>query len=1345
MTSKSTNRITPEEIRSIRKKLGLSQVEAGEFIGGGPRAFTKYEAGTVSPSASAIRLLRILDADPSALVHLTGKTLPPYSPTNPSPFDVTGKHFARIDEYALPRLLRRLLNAEAHTHDLPLDGIHVASGIHVPDGGEDGRIFWEGGPERTAFLPSRLDQFQLKTGKVSPRTLESEVLTKNGAVKDMIRDVLVDGGNYIILCTHPYTFQEIQKRKNGILKSLRSAGVDVEDHQIGFRDADQIADWVNYHPAVAAWVLERAQPGIRNPFRSWQHWSRRTEHASSPWVEDERLPRLRARLIGVAQEPRRILRIVGLSGVGKSRLTLEALSSGKEEGTFFASDIVMYAVQSEMGDESINGVVQNLVDSGLRAVVVVDECDFQTHRVLSGMVLREESRLSLITIDDDVPSGTLGESFIQLDEAPDKVTEGIIDRDLPSIEFENQRRLAKFCRGFPEIAILVAEAWRSNIPIPYLTSNEIVEAFILGSKSVEPDLLRKTAKLIATFGSVGIKGEVAGQLEEVALFGRNISEEDMRASMRSLISRGVCRRRGRFLVLQPRPIAMRLAESQWEEWGPEKWDCVLAGNTNPSLKAFAARQLALLNTTTISGKVARHVCRYNGPFDGPGSIFKDGNGEVLSALAEIDCQTVAEQIGRCLDDVGDLTRVEGSARSRLVDASAKIAFNSDTFAEGANLLLRLAAAENQNWANNSTGHFRSLFGVVGASTEADGPARLSFLDEALEREDSTEIPVIAGALGTGSFTYHFTRMLGPEAHGSSKALEPWHPKTWGEATEYIAGCVDRLSEIAKRDGEIGEVARKELGQNLRPLITREGLIDEVESAVNAVTGTGRYWPEGLESLSALLAHDVSRLDSQTAERVENLCEILKPKSLEARLRSSVTDYLKDYTNEKRLSYTDLLNQRVKEARELAAEMVVNPEVLTRCLPQLSQGSQSMAGAFGRGLAESADSPLDWLEPIVESVLGVPRRNRNYALLSGFVSGLKARHPASVETFKERVAKSNELASGLPEICESVGVCSSDIPIVIGALHRKFLTPGDLRVWRSGYAISSVPSDDMMPLFQALTDHSGEGFQEAIYLLWWYASQAPRKLEGLECLVIRLAENVSRWKSPSTWNHCELEFSDVMDWMLRKGRRNQDACSTALALAKSTVAGGYPYFGMLSLVKPLMPRLLSDFPEVVWPIVGQAIVSGRQESDVLGFALSDSFSFAEEPNSLILNLPEHTLFAWCHAHPDSAPAFAARVIPVLTTLKLEAKERRLHPIMARLIDEFGESKNVQRAIETNIHNYSWTGSTSVYFAMLKEAFSTLLKHPKPQVVRWVRRVLRLLDKEITRTHDHDEETRISSEI
>jgi HTH-type transcriptional regulator/antitoxin MqsA len=57
----------PEEIKRIRMKLGLTQEAAGEIIGGGPRAFQKYEAGDLLPSRAIGSALALLDHDPAGL------------------------------------------------------------------------------------------------------------------------------------------------------------------------------------------------------------------------------------------------------------------------------------------------------------------------------------------------------------------------------------------------------------------------------------------------------------------------------------------------------------------------------------------------------------------------------------------------------------------------------------------------------------------------------------------------------------------------------------------------------------------------------------------------------------------------------------------------------------------------------------------------------------------------------------------------------------------------------------------------------------------------------------------------------------------------------------------------------------------------------------------------------------------------------------------------------------------------------------------------------------------------------------------------------------------------------
>jgi HTH-type transcriptional regulator/antitoxin MqsA len=70
LKAKNEGLLDPEEIRRIRKKLRLSQETAGVLIGGGPRAFQKYESGDLLPSRAVSSALVLLDHDPGALAVL---------------------------------------------------------------------------------------------------------------------------------------------------------------------------------------------------------------------------------------------------------------------------------------------------------------------------------------------------------------------------------------------------------------------------------------------------------------------------------------------------------------------------------------------------------------------------------------------------------------------------------------------------------------------------------------------------------------------------------------------------------------------------------------------------------------------------------------------------------------------------------------------------------------------------------------------------------------------------------------------------------------------------------------------------------------------------------------------------------------------------------------------------------------------------------------------------------------------------------------------------------------------------------------------------------------------------
>ena len=67
MKARERGFLEPKEIRRIRKKLALTQREAGRLIGGGVNDFQKYEAGDILISSGISNALRMLDRNPDNL------------------------------------------------------------------------------------------------------------------------------------------------------------------------------------------------------------------------------------------------------------------------------------------------------------------------------------------------------------------------------------------------------------------------------------------------------------------------------------------------------------------------------------------------------------------------------------------------------------------------------------------------------------------------------------------------------------------------------------------------------------------------------------------------------------------------------------------------------------------------------------------------------------------------------------------------------------------------------------------------------------------------------------------------------------------------------------------------------------------------------------------------------------------------------------------------------------------------------------------------------------------------------------------------------------------------------
>jgi hypothetical protein len=216
----------------------------------------------------------------------------------------------------------------------------------------------------------------------------------------------------------------------------------------------------------------------------------------------------------------------------------------------------------------------------------------------------------------------------------------------------------------------------------------------------------------------------------------------------------------------------------------------------------------------------------------------------------------------------------------------------------------------------------------------------------------------------------------------------------------------------------------------------------------------------------------------------------------------------------------------------------------------------------------------------------------------------------------------------------------------------------------------------------------------------------------------------------------MENAPGRGWLLKKGWDDADARAVAAVLAKYLANNSNDDAN--DLIEPLLPIMLSAFATIVWPPLGQAIVQDRTKAWQLEHALGDSPSFGDKNKPPILSVPGDVLFAWCHAHPDVAPAFLAKVVPVLTSRKPDATDRAFHPMMMRVLDEFGEREDVRRAVEANMHTFGWRGSLTTYYALYEQPLALLAEHPIGAVRRWAQLILAQMRKNFASAKMEDDE-------
>jgi hypothetical protein len=332
-------------------------------------------------------------------------------------FDVTDRDIAALNDTDLRALVARLVEATLRSRGLPTAGITWGGDQDAPDGGLDVRV--ELGPDETlsGYVPRSSTGFQVKKPKMGTAAIRAE-MRPSGTLRDSIAELVERGGAYIIVSSGSDLTDKERTRR---LQAMRMA---VADHPsahkltVDFYDRQRLATWVRDFDALSPWVLVKAGRPMQG-WRSYENWTRSGIGPPTDFVVDEAarlfdgtvrpggpeagLPILLGlqRMRTVLARPGASARLIGLSGVGKTRL-VEALFDERIGTNALDPARPIYTDLGEHPEPSPTTVATYLLHRNSPSIVIVDNCPAELHRQLTEICRALGSTVSVLTIEYDI-------------------------------------------------------------------------------------------------------------------------------------------------------------------------------------------------------------------------------------------------------------------------------------------------------------------------------------------------------------------------------------------------------------------------------------------------------------------------------------------------------------------------------------------------------------------------------------------------------------------------------------------------------------------------------------------------------------------------------------------------------------------------------------------------------------------------------------------------------------------------------------------------------------------------------------------------------------------------------
>lgn len=666
----------------------------------------------------------------------------------------------------------------------------------------------------------------------------------------------------------------------------------------------------------------------------------------------------------------------------------------------------------------------------------------------------------------------------------------------------------------------------------------------------------------------------------------------------------------------------------------------------------------------------------------------------------------------------DAATITGATRRNLVQALEKLVFRSDSFGPAARILLKFAASETEDYANNATGIFKQLFQLALGGTEAPPIERFQILDEGIESGDLSVLAVCVDAL-SNAFNQFAMRFGSSEEIGSGPPLKEWLPQTIDEYDDFHEQVLDRLTNIRSTQPSLAPSVESVMTRATRFMLGTQQY-ENFGGRLVAIANEKGGWPEAVESVGDWLYFDRTGFPEQQQAYVRALYDRLFPSALidkailftqfwSADIRDPDSVYTQD---ENDFGYSE------RTARTLASEIALNEPLAIEAVQRMGRMDLKNVFPFAEQLAMDIGDKKAAFDAAL-NVLDDQAPYQGVAMIRGLLRGIDR---SDQHLANECLTRAKQRMGDRPwvDLYTSLSINEDRLALATEDVRSGRITPAHAVLLSYGQGLNGLTETEVAALLEELAKQGRDGVWAAleVSMMYKYGEQfGSVHAQSIMTLIMHPSLLESSNGRERNAHVLESSIQRVRRMIGADSHFADGLCAQLSRFVKSE--DGSLLRSLMKAMRMVVTFLREDSPDKLWAEIATlhdsaTPVERNRLAQIVGSTPSPYDGKLRSGPGPLFGLDEEKIFAWADGDEDRI-GLLVTFYPLLNDEEVDA----WHPAFLRLAERYGSTKTLQEALERRIHPRSWSGSLVPMLEAYIKPIQAWFEHPHKRLASWAK--------------------------